>query len=441
MQRSTPLSQRLDWLTAGIVVLLMVLGLANILSATGGADALAEGWDASSKVAKQLMWIGVCGVLAFVLVNIEGEFFIRTAVLNYVFHLILLLAVLVVGKKIGGARSWFGVGSMSLQPSEWAKPATALMLAWFLSRGDGRLRDLQTRLLATIIAGSPAVLILIQPDAGTVLVFLGFVFAMYREGLSGNVLIVGFCALILAIGTVLTGATLIQYPFIGAASAIYLFWVLLLVSGALSLLLAASASVPRRRKIIKRIGTLSLLSALAFSAALHGGMERVLKPHQKDRIHVLFGIDVGNPDADYNIRHAKAAIGSGGWGGKGFLSGPMTAYGFVPEQETDFIFCTVGEEWGFIGSSAVVLLLGALMLRLLFIAERQRSHFTRIYAYGVVSILFMHFLINIGMVLGLAPVIGIPLPFFSYGGSSLMGFTTLIFILLRLDAERFAVLR
>ncbi|MGB1075890.1 MAG: rod shape-determining protein RodA [Flavobacteriales bacterium] len=441
MQRSTPLSQRLDWLTTGIVVLLMMLGLANILSATGGADALAEGWDASSKAAKQLMWIGVCGVLAFVLVNIEGEFFIRTAILNYVFHIFLLLAVLVVGKKIGGARSWFGVGSISLQPSEWAKPATALMLAWFLSRGDGRLRDLKTRFLATIIAGFPAGLILMQPDAGTVLVFLGFVFTLYREGLSGNVLIVGFCALVLAIGTVLTGATLVQYPHFGSASAIYLFWLLLVVVGILSLLFASSASVPRRRKTIKRIGTLSLLSALTFSVALHGGMESVLKPHQKDRIYVLFGIDVGNPDADYNIRHAKAAIGSGGWGGKGFLSGPMTAYGFVPEQETDFIFCTVGEEWGFIGSSAVVLLLGALMLRLLFIAERQRSHFTRIYAYGVVSILFMHFLINIGMVLGLAPVIGIPLPFFSYGGSSLIGFTTLIFILLRLDAERFAVLR
>jgi rod shape determining protein RodA len=183
------------------------------------------------------------------------------------------------------------------------------------------------------------------------------------------------------------------------------------------------------------------VASLAFSAGLHGGLEKVLKPHQKDRIHVLFGIDVGNPDADYNIRHAKAAIGSGGFSGKGFLSGPMTAYGFVPEQETDFIFCTIGEEWGFLGSATVVLLFTVLMLRLLFLAERQRSNFTRIYAYSAVSILFMHFLINIGMVLGLAPVIGIPLPFFSYGGSSLIGFTLLIFILLRLDAERFTVLR
>ena len=167
----------------------------------------------------------------------------------------------------------------------------------------------------------------------------------------------------------------------------------------------------------------------------------MLQPHQRERIHVLFGLDVGNPDADYNIRHAKAAIGSGGWLGKGYMQGPMTAYEFVPEQETDFIFCTIGEEWGFLGSAFIVLLFWGLLIRLIQIAERQRSPFTRIYAYSVASILFMHFLINIGMVLGLAPVIGIPLPLFSYGGSSVLGFTVLVFILLRLDAERFTVLR
>ena len=173
---------------------------------------------------------------------------------------------------------------------------------------------------------------------------------------------------------------------------------------------------------------------------MHTGLEQ-LPRHQRERVQVLFGIDVSNPDADYNIRHAKAAIGSGGLSGKGFLNGPMTAYGFVPEQETDFIFCTVGEEWGFLGSTFVIILFTVLLFRILAIAERQRSDFTRVYAYGVVSILFMHYLINIGMVLGLAPVIGIPLPFFSAGGSSLMGFTLLVFILLRLDAERVSVLR
>jgi rod shape determining protein RodA len=190
-----------------------------------------------------------------------------------------------------------------------------------------------------------------------------------------------------------------------------------------------------------RWGALLLLGGMVFSVGLHLGMENVLKKHQRERIHVLFGIDVDNPDADYNIRHAKAAIGSGGWTGRGWAQGPMTAYGFVPEQETDFIFCTVGEEWGFLGSAAVVLVFVFLILRVLHLAERQRSAFTRIYAYAVASILFLHFLVNVGMVLGLAPVIGIPLPFFSYGGSSLMGFTLLLGILLRLDAERFVVLR
>jgi rod shape determining protein RodA len=177
------------------------------------------------------------------------------------------------------------------------------------------------------------------------------------------------------------------------------------------------------------------------SIGLHLGMETVLKSHQRDRIHVLFGIDVNNPDADYNIRHAKAAIGSGGFSGKGWMHGPMTAYSFVPEQETDFIFCTVGEEWGFAGSVLVILLFTILILRVIVIAERQRSNFTRIYAYGVASIFFMHLFVNVGMVLGLAPVIGIPLPFFSYGGSSLIGFTFLIGVLIRLDGERFRVLR
>jgi rod shape determining protein RodA len=200
-------------------------------------------------------------------------------------------------------------------------------------------------------------------------------------------------------------------------------------------------TVPRKRPYLTRWGIASVVFGLFISIGLHMGMENVLKSHQRERIHVLFGIDVNNPDADYNIRHAKAAIGSGGFTGKGWMHGPMTAYSFVPEQETDFIFCTVGEEWGFLGSSIVVLLFTFLILRIIFIGERQRSKFTRIYAYGVASILFMHLLVNIGMVLGLAPVIGIPLPFFSYGGSSLLGFTFLIAVLLKLDSERFSILR
>lgn len=440
MSRHVNIRSRLDWVTIGLVAVLALLGWLNIASATSGGEAV--DWLAvEGKHGKQLLWIGVCAVLAFMVLNIEGEFFIRTSILSYLGMLVMLAAVLAVGKVIGGARSWFAFGSFSLQPSEFAKSTTALMLAYLLSRGDGKLHSFKTRLQAIAVVGLPAGLILLQPDAGTVLVFGGFVFALYREGLSGNVLVVAFAALVVAVATILTGAAVVQYPIIGAATGVYFLWAVLVVGGGAVVWFIIQSSLPRQRKRIRQWSLLALVGALGFSVALHTGMEKVLAPHQRDRIHVLFGIDVGNPDADYNIRHAKTAIGSGGLTGKGFLNGPMTAYAFVPEQETDFIFCTVGEEWGFLGSGAIILLYLFLLWRLIFLAERQRSHFTRVYGYGVASVLFMHVLINVGMVLGLAPVIGIPLPFFSYGGSSLMGFSVLIFILLRLDAERFTVLR
>jgi rod shape determining protein RodA len=254
-------------------------------------------------------------------------------------------------------------------------------------------------------------------------------------------LLLGVSAVVLGVLTILVGATESWYPIAGTASGFW--WYLMAVAGigGAAVWLVKEATLPRRRKQTSRWGLALLAGALALSSGIHWGMEHVLQRHQRERIHVLLGIDVDNPDADYNIRHAKAAIGSGGWLGKGYASGPMTAYGFVPEQETDFIFCTVGEEWGFVGSALVVALFVLLILRVLHLAERQRSNFTRIYAYAVASIFFMHFTVNIGMVIGLAPVIGIPLPFFSYGGSSLMGFTLLLGILLRLDAERYSVLR
>ncbi|MEC8401735.1 MAG: rod shape-determining protein RodA [Bacteroidota bacterium] len=436
--RRLNLAGQLDWPTILTVMVLVLLGWLNIVSATAEAEVV---WDMGGKAGKQLIWMGVCSVLMVGLLAIEGEFYIRTSVLHYLGVLLLLAAVLVVGKKVGGARSWFGVGSFGIQPSEFAKTATALMVAWFLSRDGRPWRTLATRLQSMALIAIPAGLILLQPDAGTVLVFGGFVFVLYREGLSGNVLLIGVAALVLAVLTILFGATESWYPFVGTSTGFWWFLVTLVVVGLVTLLLTRAATLPRYRKRTTVWGAVLLIGSVAFSTGLQLGMEHVLQRHQRERIHVLFGIDVDNPDADYNIRHAKAAIGSGGWTGKGWAQGPMTAYGFVPEQETDFIFCTVGEEWGFLGSAGVVLLFVFLILRVLHLAERQRSPFTRIYAYGVASILFMHLLVNVGMVLGLAPVIGIPLPFFSYGGSSLMGFTLLMGILLRLDAERFSVLR
>ena len=436
-RRASILSQ-LDWPTLLLVIALVTLGWLNIVSATAEAEVV---WDLGGKAGKQLIWMGVCTVLMTGLLAVEGEFFIRTSVLHYLLVLGLLAAVLVVGKKVGGARSWFGVGSFGIQPSEFAKTATSLMVAWYLSRDGRPWRTLKTRLQSLAIIAIPAGLILLQPDAGTVRVFGGFVFVLYREGLSGNVLLLGVSALVLSVLTILFGASESWYPFVGMDTGFWWLLISLAVLGTLVLLLVRAATLPRFRKRTTRWGVLLLMGGMLFSTGLHMGMENILKKHQRERIHVLFGIDVDNPDADYNIRHAKAAIGSGGWTGKGFAQGPMTAYGFVPEQETDFIFCTVGEEWGFLGSAGVVMMFVFLILRVLHLAERQRSPFTRMYAYAVASILFMHVLVNVGMVLGLAPVIGIPLPFFSYGGSSLMGFTLLIGILLRLDGERFTILR
>jgi rod shape determining protein RodA len=436
--RRLHLTSRLDWVTLFTVVALVLLGWLNIVSATAEAEVV---WDLGGKAGKQLIWMGVCAILMVGLLAVEGEFYIRTSVLHYLVVLALLAAVLVVGKKVGGARSWFGVGSFGIQPSEFAKTATALMVAWFLSRDGRPWRTLATRLQSIALIAVPAGLILLQPDAGTVLVFGGFVFVLYREGLSGNVLLLGVSALVLAVLTILLGASQSWYPFVGTSTGFWWFLVALALLGTGALLFTRAATLPRFRKRTTVWGSILLVGSMVFTTGLHLGMENILQRHQRERIHVLFGIDVDNPDADYNIRHAKAAIGSGGWTGKGWAQGPMTAYGFVPEQETDFIFCTVGEEWGFLGSAGVVLMFVFLILRVLHLAERQRSQFTRIYAYAVASILFMHFLVNVGMVIGLAPVIGIPLPFFSYGGSSLMGFTLLLGILLRLDAERFSVLR
>lgn len=431
-------SSTLDWATLGLVLVLVWMGWFNIVSATAEAEVV---WDLTGKAGKQLIWMGVCAVMMVGLLAVEGEFYIRTSVIHYALVTLLLVAVLAVGKKVGGARSWFGVGSVGIQPSEFAKTATALMIAWYLSRDGTPWRTFRTRVHSLAILALPAGLILLQPDAGTVLVFGGFVFVLYREGLSGNVLLLGVSALVLGVLTILVGATESWYPFVGNASGFWWYLVAVAGLGGAAVWVAKEATLPRRRKQTSRWGLALLAGAMALSSGIHWGMEHVLQRHQRERIHVLLGIDVDNPDADYNIRHAKAAIGSGGWLGKGYASGPMTAYGFVPEQETDFIFCTVGEEWGFLGSALVVALFVLLILRVLHLAERQRSNFTRIYAYAVASILFMHFTVNIGMVIGLAPVIGIPLPFFSYGGSSLMGFTLLLGILLRLDAERYSVLR
>jgi len=437
--RNQRIASNLDGPTVVLFLLLAGLGWWNLVSASTGLDGAVE-WSLGTLHGKQALWLVASLIIGALILQVEGEFFIRTAWLNYAIQIGLCAAVLVIGKKVGGARSWFGVGGFGIQPSEFAKLGTAMALAWYLGTRDG-WKDWPSRLRALAIIGFPAGLILLQPDAGTVLVFLGFVFALYREGMTGAVLIAGFAAIVLAVLTILTGAAELDYPGLGPRTGFTAFLAGLVVLGAGGIALLRSATLPRYRPRTVRIAIAVLVAAIAYSSALHVALEDVLRPHQKERIHVLFGLDVSNPDADYNIRHAKTAIGSGGWTGKGWREGPMTGYGFVPEQETDFIFCKWSEEWGFLGAAFFLLLYGAFLLRVFFLGERQRSLFTRVYAYALGGILFMHLLINVGMVLGLVPVIGIPLPFMSYGGSSFMAFSIMVAVLLRLDAERFSVLR
>mgnify|MGYP001290247933 FL=1 len=439
MTRSSDIRRNIDGLTIVLFLVLAVLGWVNLVSAATGPDGAVE-WGLRTLHGKQGLWLVVSLVLGFLILQVEGTFFIRTAWLNYGIQLLLCSLVLVIGKKVGGARSWFGFGSFGIQPSEFAKMGASLALAWYCSK-EGGLNNFGQRFRAAVIVGIPAGLILLQPDAGTVLVFLGFVFAMYREGLSGAVLIVGFAAVVMAVLTILSGAGDLTYPMVGEANGIYRFWILFVVLGAGAIALVRNATLPRYRARITTQAVISTIAALLFSVVMHLALEEVLRPHQRERIQVLFGLEVDNPDADYNIRHAKTAIGSGGWTGMGWRNGPMTGYGFVPEQETDFIFCTWSEEWGLVGSTVFLILFASFILRILFLAERQRSAFTRVYAYSLGGILFMHMLINVGMVLGLAPVIGIPLPFMSYGGAGFMGVAAVIANLVRLDAERFSVLR
>jgi rod shape determining protein RodA len=336
--------------------------------------------------------------------------------------MLLLVIVLVTARDVAGARSWIDIGPFKLQPSEFAKSATALAIAYYLSTLNIRLEDFKTKLIAVVILVIPAGLILLQNDTGSMLVFGAFALVMYREGLSGNFLLFGLAMVVLFIFSLLF-TPLIMLVIIGSIGLlVFLFqrkktWKLGLTVGAV----------------------VGMLMGFVFSVDYI--FNEVLEPHQQVRIDVLLGKKDDLRGAGYNVNQSKIAIGSGGFLGKGFLKGTQTKYDFVPEQTTDFIFCTVGEEWGFLGTFTVIALFTALILRILYISERQRSTFTRIYGYCVASILLFHFLINIGMTIGLMPVIGIPLPFFSYGGSSLLGFTILLFIFVKLDGYRLQQLR
>lgn len=378
--------------------------------------------DISQKYGKQLIWIITAFLLAFIILIIDESFYTAFAYVIYVIFLVAIILVPFLGREVKGSRSWFRFGEFGIQPAEFMKFAANLALAKFLSNQETKIADYKNTFITLLLIGVPMVIIKgLQDETGLAIVFVAFVFTLYREGLSVNYLLLGFLAIILFILALLIN-NLYLFIFIGVLCALALLF------------------VRRNRKnlfIIAAIGVIAC-SMVKGTSYVYDKME----PHQKVRIDVLLGRgEVDLKKEGYNVNQAKIAIGSGGFLGKGYLQGTQTKYDFVPEQDTDFIFCTVGEEWGFIGSSIVIILQLTLILRVIYLAERQRSPFSRIYGYGVASILFFHLMINVGMTIGLAPVIGIPLPFLSYGGSSLWSFTILLFIFLKLDSHRLQILR
>ncbi len=412
----------IDWVMVVIYLLLVFMGWINIYAAVYNQDQPSI-LDLSQRYGKQLMWIGAAFILAIIIIIIDPKFFNQFSVLIYGIALFTLVLVLLFGKEIAGSKSWFQIGSFAIQPAEFVKFATALFLAHYLGNLGVKVDNLKATFYSAFIILTPAALIVLQNDTGSALVYVAFIFVLYRQGLSGNIFVVGFILAMLAILSLLLESLQAKLILVGVIFAIH---------GAAYFLMKHNI-----RNLIKLLAIFSLLVIYIFS--VNFGFSK-LQSHQQSRIKITLNIESDPHGAGYNVNQSKIAVGSGGAIGKGFLKGTQTKFNFVPEQSTDFIFCTVGEEWGFLGSSIVVILFVILLMRIIYVAERQRSPFSRLYGYGVASILFFHFTINIGMVLGLLPVIGIPLPFFSYGGSSLWAFTILLFIFIRQDAERMQLL-
>ena len=406
---------KVDRITVLLYTALVLFGWINIYAAVYNEE-FGNIWDTSQEYGKQLLFI-VAGVGLILLVLLsDARLYELLSIPIYVITLALLGLVLVAGKEVGGNKSWLVLGGFTLQPSELAKFGTALVLSWYLAFKKVDLAHWKYRWMPGLIVGLPLALVLAQPDTGSALVFLSFSLVMYRAGLPLLYLILGVWAGAVVVVSLLFGAF---YASIG-----------------LTVLALLALGLLRRQKGF----VLPILLGLGFSLVLSLGtdffFQKILQPHQQTRINLLLGKVEDSRAAGYQTAQSLIAIGSGGFSGKGFLQGTQTKFNFVPAQSTDYIFCTVGEEWGFLGSLAVLLAFLGLLSRLVILAERQKNPFARYYGYSVVSILFFHLVVNLGMTLGILPVIGIPLPFFSYGGSSLWSFTLLLFVFVKLDAQR-----
>ena len=419
MNNQRSLFFNVDWFVILTYIGLCMIGWFNIHAAV--YDPLNPNiLDLDTNYGKQLIFIISAIIIGFAILLLDSKFFTTFSPIFYGITIILLILVLLIGRNVGGNQAWIPIGSFRLQPSEFAKFATCLLLARYLSSGTIKVQDIRTQLVAAFIILIPTVLILLQPDAGSALTFSSLILLLYREGLSGYFLAIEGLSILLFVLTVLYDKYIVLAGIIVCAGIIFY-------------------NYRKSKKMIKVTG-FGVLFSILFIFSVDYAYNQILKPHQRNRIDVILG-KVDDPRGiGYNLNQSKIAIGSGGIWGKGYLQGTQTKYNFVPEQSTDFIFCTIGEEWGFIGCLFVIGLYLFLLIRIINIAERQRSSFARIYGYGVASILFFHIFINIGMTIGLIPVIGIPLPFLSYGGSSLWSFTILLFILLKLDSNRMGII-
>ena len=415
--RNQSVTNNLDWISVVIYLILVILGWLNIYSSSlSSIEGETSIFDFSQIYGKQFLFILFSIPIIFIVLSVDAKFYEKYSSIIFAVSLLSLVGLFAFGKTIAGQRCWYGIGSFTLQPSEFAKAATSLALAKYLSDVQVNLKDFNRQVQALLILALPVLLILPQPDPGSALIYSAFILVLYREGLPSWYLWTGFIAIVLFVMALMLKPLVI----IGIALAIIIF-------------------IYYRSRIINRnwiVSAIIFAGISGFVFSVDYVFENVFKQHHRDRFNILLGKEVDMKGVGYNTNQSEIAIGSGGWFGKGYLEGTQTKGGFVPEQHTDYIFTTVGEEWGFLGSLFVIALFVVLIIRIIYLAERQKTKFSRVYGYCVAGILFIHFFVNIAMVVGVFPTIGVPLPFFSYGGSGLWGFTILLFIFLKMDANK-----
>ena len=415
MSRFTRNVGSFDWVLILLYLALVAIGWVNIYSAAFDPDTQAF-TSMNNLYFKQLVWIFLGFLIITFILFLDSKFFERFSSVIYIGSLLSLILLFVFGKTISGATSWYNLGFMSIQPSEFAKAATALALAKYLSDIQTNIKTIKDQVRALAIIAIPALIIIPQPDPGSALVYAAFFFPLYREGLAASYLILGASTITLFVLTLVLGP-------------IYVSLIVLVIA----LILFARN---RKKRPSKRLYIGLVAAACLFAFSVNYIFENIFEQRHRDRFNIVLGKEVDAKSIGYNTQQSEIAIGNGGWFGRGFLEGTQTKGKFVPEQHTDYIFSTVGEEWGFFGSTLVIILFVVLILRIIQLSEKQKNDFSRIYGYSLAGILFIHFVVNIGMVIGLLPTVGIPLPFFSYGGSGLWGFTILLFIFIKLDGNR-----